>query len=481
MAYQRMRDYLEALERRGKLRRISKTVDRSWEPACLAKWMFQALPNDERFGLFFERVAGSEIPLVTGALGASTHNYAAALEVEPDRINEKMVYALLNPIAPRVVENAPCQEVVREGESARLGDLPIPTWTPGKDAAPYITTIVVNRNARSNFQNMGVYRTQVLDDYRVVINLAPGRQGFMCCRSYLDQGKPAPIAWVVAAEPVVHLATVANLPYGVEEIRVAGGLKGGPVDLVKAKTIDLMVPANAEIIIEGEILPGEVANEGPFGEFAGFMGPISERPVARIKAITHREDPIYYGLTSQMPPSESTVLQSLTNAGVITKQLRYDLGEVNVHDVHIDLTFGGLLAHGVIAMTPQYPGHGKRVGRIVADLTPLKRVTVVDTDIDIRDPLHLEWAMNSRCNPVRDTVIIDDVFYPLHMDPSVRTFDTKVNAGSKIVFDATQKLDAGSFSLPPKDLMMRALDLWKELGLPEFKIPRRVQLRIDKS
>lgn len=476
-----MKDFLDEIERRGFLRKISRTVDRTWEPACLAKWMFQAIPNDERFGLFFESVAGSEIPLVTGALGASTFTYAAALEVAPDEINDRIVKALLDPIDPRVVDSAPCHEVVREGDDASLNDLPIPTWTPGKDAAPYLTTIVVTRDANTGVQNMGVYRTQVLDGRRVVINLAPGRQGARCVKSYLDKGLPAPIAWIIAAEPLVHIATVANLPIGSDEMRFAGGLSGAPIDIVKARTIDLMVPANAEIVIEGEILPGEVANEGPFGEFAGFMGPIQQRPVARIKAITHREAPIFYGLTSQMPPSESTVMQSLTNAGVILKQLRHDLGEVAVRDVYVDLTFGGLLGHGIVAITPAYPGHGKRVGRIVADITPLKRVTVVDDDIDIRDPVHIEWALNSRFNPVRDTVVIDDIFYPLYMDPSVRGTDARVNAGSKIILDATQKIDAGSFSLPPRDTMMRALDLWKDLGLPEFKIPKRARLRIEKS
>jgi 4-hydroxy-3-polyprenylbenzoate decarboxylase len=476
-----MKDFLAELERRDKLRHITEPVDRTWEPACLAKWMYQAMPNDERFGLYFDRVKGSEIPLVTGALGASTHTYAAALEVEPDRINEKIVQALLNPIAPRTVASAPCQEIVRQYEKACLSDLPIPTWTPGKDAAPYITTIVVSRDAYGGFQNFGVYRTQVLDDHSVVINLSPGRHGFRCVHSYLDQGKPAPIAWVIAAEPAVHFATVANLVYGAEEVCFAGGLKGAPIDLVKATTVDLMVPAAAEIIIEGEILPGETANEGPFGEFAGFMGPVLVRPRAHITAITHRRDPIYYGLTSQMPPSESTVMQSLTNAGVILKMLRHDLGESTVRDVYIDLTFGGLLAHGIVAMKPLNPHHGKRVGRILADLTPLKRITVVDADVDIRDATHLEWALNSCFNPERDTVIIDDVYFPLYMDPSIRTADGHEAPGSKIIIDATQKIDAGSFSLPPRETMMRALERWRELGLPEFRIPPRAWFRIQRS
>jgi UbiD family decarboxylase len=211
------------------------------------------------------------------------------------------------------------------------------------------------------------------------------------------------------------------------------------------------------------------------------MGQIDKRPVARVTAITHRRDPIFYGYTSQMPPSESTTIQSLMNAGVILQTLRDHIGEQAVHDVWIDLTFGGLLAHVIVAMTPQFPGHGKRVGRTIADTTLLKRITVVDADVDIRDPSHVDWALNSRFSPQRDTVIIDDVYVPLHIDPSVRDARGTVWQGSKLILDATQKIDSGTFSLPPKDMMMKALTVWKECGLPEFDIPRRAKLRLDKS
>ena len=238
---------------------------------------------------------------------------------------------------------------------------------------------------------------------------------------------------------------------GSDEIEVAGGVLGKPVKLVKAKTIDLLIPADAEIIIEGEIHPGETDLEGPFGEFAGYMGPVAQKPLARITAITEKIH--YCAMTSQMPPSESTIVQSLTNAGVVQKMLRHDLGEYTVHDVYIDQTFGGLLAHVIIAMTPRYPGHAKKVGRMVADCTPLKRITVVDPDVDIRDSNHVEWAMNSRFDPARDTEIIEDVFFPMGMDPSIRVKDGTSDPGSKIVIDATETIDAGLFSLPSKEKM----------------------------
>ena len=476
-----MRDYLDKLESAGKLKRVSKTVDPTWEPGALAKWMFQALPEKDRFGLRFDSVAGSEMPLVLGALGSSTVAYAIGLGVEPDQINAHTRDALLHMIPPKTVAAGAVQSIVKQGADVDLGTLPIPTYTPGKDCAPYITTTIITRNRETGVQNLGVYRTQLIDGQHVIVNLTPGRQCYANMRSYHDRGETMPIAWIIGAEPVVYMAATANLVYGVDEFDFAGGLAGEAIELVKAVSSDLLVPANAEIVIEGEIRIGETALEGPFGEFAGFMGPVEQRPIATITAITMRERPIFYGLVSQMPPSESTMLQSLTNAGLLLKQLRDDLGEVAVDDVFIDLTFGGVLAHAIIAMRPGVPGHAKRIGRIIAATAPVKRITIVDSDVDIRDPLHIEWAMNARYNPVRDTVIIDDVFFPLHMDPSIRPAGGVAPQGSKIIIDATQKIDPGTFSLPPREIMMNALEVWKETGLPDFDIPKRAKLRIDKS
>jgi UbiD family decarboxylase len=481
MSYPDMRGYLMALEQHGLLRRIPQRVERARDIGCLVKWMYQALPSEKRFGLRFDQVAGATMPVVTSALGANTASVALALQCEPDAINATLGAALRQQIKPAVVTAAPCQEVELAGDDADLGRLPIVTWTPGKDGAPYLTTIVVTRDHDTGRQNMGVYRTMARDRRSVVINLAPGRQGFRNVKTWTDKGKTAPIAWVIGAPPAVHLATVANLPYGHDEIELAGALMGAPVEVVRCRTHDLLVPARAEIIIEGEIRPAELDDEGPFGEFAGFMGLVERRPVARINTITHREDPVFYGLSSQMPPSESTTIQSLVNAGVLLHTLRERLGEQAVSDFHIDQTYGGLLAHGIVAMTPQHPGHAKRIGRLVADISSLKRVTVVDADVDIRDASHIDWALNARFSPRRDTTFVDDVHVPVQMDPSVRDARGQVAPGSKMILDATQKADAGAFSLPAQADMMAALPLWNEAGLPALEIPRRLALRLDRA
>ena len=475
-----MRAFIADLDKAGMLRRVTQPVDPTWEPGSLVKWMFQGMPEDERFALLFENVGGSKIPLLMGAIGASPATYAAALGIVPEAINATLVAAMKRPIPPRVVEAAACQDVVKIGDAASLAELPIPTWTPGKDPAPYLTTMVVTMNAETGEHNTGVYRTMVAGERRALANLSPNRQGTRNVATFHDAGNTAPIAWVIGAPPALYIAAVANLPYGQDEMELAGALLGEPVAMVRCKTQDLLVPADAEIIIEGEIAVGETDTEGPFGEFAGYMNHPSKRPIVRITAITHRRDPIYYGLASQMPPSESTIMQSLTNGAVLLKQLRDDFGDPSVLDVFIDPTYGGVLAHGIIAIKPHYPGHGMRVGRLAADLTGLKRVTVVDADIDIRDPVHVDWAMNARYNPESDTAIINNVFY--FMDPALPRIESRTRAmGSKLIIDATAKHDPGTFSLPPKETMMSALEVWKKAGLPDFTISKRTQSRIDRS
>jgi 4-hydroxy-3-polyprenylbenzoate decarboxylase len=475
-----LRTLVVQLEGAGLLKRFTRAVDPTWEPGSLVKWMFQALPPEQRFGMLFENVTGSSIPLLTAAIGASPVTFAATLSTTPDHINATILSALRKPIAPAVVQSGPTQEVVKRGAEIALSALPIPTWTPEKDAGPYLTTMVVTKNATSGEQNTGVYRTQVLDDNRVIINLSPNRQGTKNVGTFHAAGQTAPIAWVIGAPPAVYISAVANLPYGQDEMGLAGALQGAPIELVRCITQDLLVPADAEIIIEGEILIGETATEGAFGEFAGYMSHTGTRPIARITAITHRRDPIYYGLASQMPPSESTIMQSLTNGAVLMKTLCDDFGDPSISDVFIDTTFGGVLAHGIIAMSPHYPGHGRRIGRLVAQLTALKRVTVVDADIDIRDPNHVDWALNSRYNPATDTDLVDNAFY--FMDPALPRIESRSKAmGSKLVIDATAKHDPGTFSLPPRATMLKALDVWKDLGLPDFKIPKIAQSRIDRS
>jgi UbiD family decarboxylase len=312
---------------------------------------------------------------------------------------------------------------------------------------------------------MGTYRCQVQSPNRITLNTNPGRQGYQNYESYAQKGKPAPVAVAICCEPAVHMATSAALPKGVDEITAAGGLKGSPIEMVQARTVDMLVPASAEIVVEGLLDPTGRMKEDGFGEFAGYMGEVGSRPFFDVQCITHREDAIYYGYISQHPPSESTLIQGLANECVIHKQLVDDWAEPGVLDVALNQTHGGLLGHVVVQMKPRYPGHAKKVGRMVAEMgTFFKTVMVVDPDIDIRHHQHLDMVLNSRVNPARDLVVIEDV-YSIY-DPAGEN-----DISSKLVIDATAKGSLPDVSLPPREFLYKGYESWKEAGLPDFEIP----------
>lgn len=484
-----MRDHIGNLADEGLFRRVSKPVDKDWEIGCMARWIYQGLSEEERFGICFDNVDGYATPVMTAVLGASREVYARALSVDTDEIHDHWRKALNNPKDPVLVDDAPVQQHVKRGEEASLDDLPIPVWTPRKDAGPYVTALVVTKNRETGNQNMATYRCYVRDGQTIAINLTPGRHGHMHYQTFAEQGEPAPIAIAIAAEPAAHFSGIANVSYDTDEAEVAGGLLEEPLKRVQAETIDLEVPANAEFIIEGEVDPEARINEGPFGEFAGYMGEVFEKPVFDVSAITHRSDPIYYGYISQMPPSESTTIQSISNAAMYHKQLAEDMSHPAVSDLYIDRTYGGLLAHAIVAMDPQYPSHAKEVGRLLADTSALKRITVVNDDVDIRDPMHIDWVMNSRFNPQRDVTVIEDVYLPAVLDPSVQEDEKGRPMTSKLVVDATVELDMEDgrpvvnkpdLSIPPKDLMQRALDSWADTDLPDLEPKERMRRMIDK-
>jgi UbiD family decarboxylase len=468
-----MREFVEVLEAQGRLHRVTKPVDHAWEVAAMTRWIYQGFPMEKRFGLLFEKVRGTSIPIATALLGTSREAYALALGTTPAGIHEAWLRALRHPIPPRVVSSGPCQEVVIEGERVDLSMIPVPFWTPGKDRTPCITACVLTKDHDSGVQNMGTYRCQVQSKNQITLNTNPGRQAWQNYQSYAEKGKPAPIAVAITCEPGVHLATSGALPKGVDEITIAGGFKGEPIEMVRCRHIDMLVPAHAEIVLEGEIDPAGRMAEPPFGEFAGYMGGSGPRPFFTVRAITHRRDPMFYGYISQHPPSESTMLQGQANECIMHKLLVDDFGEPSVTDVSLNQTHGGLMGHVIVQMTPQYPGHAKKVGRLVAEVGPhFKTVTVVNTDIDIRHQQHLDWVFNSRVNPRRDLVIIDDVF--LIYDPSAVNSIT-----SKLVIDATEKGSLPDLSLPPKDVFFKAYDSWKEAGLPPFEVPPWMERLLD--
>ncbi|TMI79231.1 MAG: hypothetical protein E6H04_10940, partial [Bacillati bacterium ANGP1] len=270
MPYRDLREYLTVLEEAGKLHHIRTEVDKTWEIAAVSRLAFQEIPEERRPALMFDRVQGHDIPVCVGVLGASRWVYALALETEPEGIPDAWARA----------------QRVKRGEAATLLELPTPIWTRGHDPGPYLTApCVITRDPDTGIVNVGTYRCQIKGARKIgmwVNFLQHARQHVEPRRL---AGERVPVAIVLGPDPSVSLCSVTRIVYGVDELAVAGGLRGTPLDVVSCVTSDLAVPATAEIVIEGEILP-DLEEEGPFGEYPGYMGAKADSYVVEVQAIT---------------------------------------------------------------------------------------------------------------------------------------------------------------------------------------------------
>ena len=490
MAYRDLREYLQTLEAKGKLRRVAKEVDKDWELACITRWVLQAVPEESRYGLLFERIKGYDMPLAACVFGASRQVYAIAMETEPDQIYEKWIKVLKSSCHYAEVDTGPCKENILRGDEVDLFRFPVPIWTPGKDAGPYFTcTSTITVDPETGSHNIGNYRMQLRSKNQVGVQIFDNQHIGMHFQRWARGGRPMPIAVAIGVDPAIGLAATAKVPYGMDEFDVASAIRGEPVETVKAELSDLRVPATAEIVLEGEVPLDEEPMEGPFGEYMGYMGLPGPKRVINVRAITHRRTPIFQSYVSQMPPSESLVLQQQAHGAAMYKHLVYDLGLEGIRDVLY--TSASARAHLIIQMRPQFPGHARKVMLVAQGLMGAnspKIVTVVDEDIDIRDPFLLEWAMASRVDPAKDIVILHDT-ETTQLDPSTTleilpegTSKRLIErlTGSKLLIDATIKKTYPAISLPPKDLMDRALESWEETGLPPIQVPDRTRRLLEK-
>ncbi len=455
MIYTDLRDFLAKLEREDELKRIEVEVNPRLE-------MTEICDRTLRIGgpaLLFERPTGHSVPVLGNlfgtprrvAMGMGQDSVAALREVgkllaylkEPEPPKgfkdawEKfpVLKQVLN-MAPKVVSRAPCQEHVIAGDDVDLGTLPIQTCWP-EDAAPLITwALVVTKGPHKERQNMGIYRQQVIGRNKVIMRWLAHRGGALdyreWCAAYPD--RPFPVAVALGADPATILAAVTPVPDTLSEYAFAGLLRGSKTELVTCKSHDLQVPASAEIVLEGFIYPGEVAPEGPFGDHTGYYNEVESFPVFTIERITHRDKPIYHSTYTGRPPDEPAVLGVALNE-VFVPILQKQFPEIT--DFYLPPE-GCSYRLAVVSMKKQYPGHAKRVmfgvWSFLRQFMYTKFVIVTDDDIDVREWKDVIWAMTTRMDPGRDTVIIDNT--PIdYLD-----FASPVaGLGSKIGFDATNK------------------------------------------
>jgi UbiD family decarboxylase len=462
MAYSDMREFLARLEEAGELQHIKIPVDKDWEISTLARRYMIEMPPEKRPALFFDKVKGNDIPVVVSVFG-NRQRYAMALETTPQEITKRWVNALDCPIPPEIVRTGPCKENIMIGENVDLLSFPIPIWTPGKDAAPYITSAgCVTKDPEDNSRNVGTYRLQVKGKRKTGLFYGHASQHIgLHHAKYKRLGRPMEIAVVLGSDPYVPMCQVTKVPLHLDEYSVAGGLKGSPIELVKCETVELEVPATSEIVIEGEVPPDIDEPEAPFGETSGFMSPIRESPIIDIKAITYRDNPIYHSFLSQKPPSESTNIKCCGMEGILLWALQ-KIGVPGIKDIYCPES-GSEGFYIVVSIKKSVPGHPRQVCNSIWGYLPVmgKYIVVCDDDIDIRNPFDVEWALTYRCDPVRDTFRMADA-EGVGIDP------TRGHAplSGKIGFDATIKR-WGDYvlALPDQVYFERIKARWEEYGL----------------
>ncbi|MEQ8955366.1 MAG: 4-hydroxy-3-polyprenylbenzoate decarboxylase, partial [Gammaproteobacteria bacterium] len=441
--------------------------------------------------LLFENLKGSEFPLLANLFG-STRRIALAMGQEDLaglRDVGKLLAFLKEPtppsgwkdlwqnlpsyknvlnISPAVLKKAPCQDIVLEGEQVDLGILPVQTCWP-EDAAPLVTwPLVITRGPEKERQNLGIYRMQLLGKNRLIMRWLSHRGGALDFRDWQlkHPGDPFPVAVAIGADPATILATVTPVPDSLSEYAFAGLLRGSKTDVVKALGNDLQVPASAEFILEGVIHPDDMADEGPYGDHTGYYNEVERFPVFTVERITHRKDPIYHSTYTGRPPDEPAMLGVALNE-VFVPLLQKQFPEIT--DFYLPPE-GCSYRLAVVSMNKQYPGHAKRVmmgvWSFLKQFMYTKFIVVVDKDIDIRNWEDVIWAITTRMDPIRDTVMIDNT--PIdYLD-----FASPVSGlGSKMGLDATSKWPAETDRVWGRQIAMsstvkeRVDSLWQELGI----------------
>ena len=485
--YRDLREYISVLQEQGKLVTIKREINKDTELHPLVRWQFRGLPEKERRAFVFDNVVdvkgrkyrGS---VLVGAHAASRQIYALAMACKPDEIMARWTQAQLHPIKPTILPSGPCQEEVHVGETllehGGIEEFPIPISTPGLDNAPYFTAANwVSKDLETGKINVGNYRGMIKDRLRVGCDCRMPQHMRQNWQRYKAKGIPMPVAVFVGATPNLGMVAVTKFAYGTDEYEVAGGIAGAPVELVQCKTVDLAVPATAEVIIEGEIPTDALEAEGPFGEYTGYTGLRTENLFLNITCITHRKNPVWNTFISQFPPSESSVIKGVGNEAAYYKFLKHDLGISSLVDVALH-SESGTQQFCVISLkrTDHTLPWKALYGASAAAPGYLKWLIVVDEDIDPHDPDSFIWALCWRMQPDRDVQIIKGK--SAQLDPSAIPPEEEAKLrgyppSTAILIDATRKWSYPPTSLPRKDFMEQARKMWEEEGLPPLtpKVP----------
>jgi 4-hydroxy-3-polyprenylbenzoate decarboxylase len=484
--------HLADLEKRGLLIRIDEPINKDTELHPLVRCQFVGgVPDHERRAFLFTNIVDStgkkyDMPVAVGALAATPEIYAIGMGCPVDEISRTWAKAIANPVPPKEVASGRCQEVVITGADLKkpgggLAMLPVPVSTPGFDAAPTLTaTLCITKDPENGIPNMSMNRAALKATDRLGVRMASrlGRTGgYLHWQRYQKMGKPMPIAIVLGAAPVIVYNGPQRLPTDFDELTVAGALAGQPIEVVKAKTIDLMVPANAEIVIEGLISTELLEPEGPFGESTGYVALEDYNLSMEITAITHRRSPVFPSIISQVTPSESSTMRRVAMEPLFLTHLR-QIGIGGIRKVVMHETLSNLrplifLQFANNATRSEVWRGLQAASSRIADCG--KIVIAVSEDIDPNNANAVFWSMAYRSNPIEDVHIMP--FRAPDHGPSSDSDDGAPpdprTVNSTMLIDATLKHVMPPIALPAKAYMERARELWTKLKLPpiSFQAP----------
>jgi 4-hydroxy-3-polyprenylbenzoate decarboxylase len=470
--------HLAELDARGLLVRVDRPINKDTELHPLVRWQFQGgLKEEQRRAFLFTNVVDAtgrryDMPVAVGALAASEQIYAVGMGRPVEEIETAWMRAIGSPIPPVTVASAPCQEVVVTGDDLRAKDgglkrLPVPISTPGFDAAPYLTaTLCITQDPETGIRNMGTYRGALKATDRLGVRMASrigGAGGYLHWCKYRARKEPMPVAIVVGAAPVVMFTGPQKLAIDADEMAVAGGLAGAPIRIVKAKTIPLEVPADAEIVVEGLIDPELLEPEGPFGESHGHVALEDFNMSMQVTAITHKKTPVFVSIISEVTPSESSVMKRVAYEPRFLAHLRDALSVKGVRRVAMHEPLSNLrkiIFLQFAAGTPRTEVWRGLYGASTLQADCGKIVVAVSEDIDPTNADAVFWSLAYRANPVED----------MHIAPYRSAGHVPKSGGraedSTILVDATLKQTMPPLALPTRPFMERAQTIWTELGLP---------------
>jgi UbiD family decarboxylase len=474
-------EHLANLEAAGLLVHIDREVNKDTELHPLVRWQFQGgLDEDQRRAFLFTNVVGADgrrfdMPVAVGALSASASIYALGMGCRAEDIGRAWTQAVAHPVAPVKVEQPPCQDVVIMGDDLRargggLARLPVPVSTPGFDAAPYLTaTLCITKDPETGVRNMGTYRAQLKATDRLGVRMASrigGAGGYLHWRKYRARKEPMPCAIVVGCAPVVAFTGPQKLAIDQDEMGVAGALAGYPIRTAKAVTVDLEVPADAEIVIEGLIDPELLEPEGPFGESHGHVALEDFNMSMQVTAITHKRAPVFVSIVSQVTPSESSVIKRVAYEPMFLSHLRDALSVRGIRKVVLHEPLSNIRPVIFLQFAPDTPQSEVWRGLNGASIFKAdcgKIVIAVSDDVDPRNADAVFWSLAYRAH------MGDDLHVVPHRSGGHGPKTARRGGDATLLIDATLKAPMPPVALPARSYMDRARAMWEELGLPALK------------